>query len=131
MLRSPVSGKSAGSTHMQTDLFIGGKYVAPGGGNRFPDIEPATESELASVAMASETDVARAVDSAREAADNGPWPKMSAEARGRILNRMADLIESRARELGTLEARDVGKPVAECVNHDIARAAKNIRFFAA
>jgi len=116
---------------MQTDLFIGGKYVAPAGGNRFPDIEPATESELASVAMASETDVSRAVDAARDAADNGPWSQMSAEARGRILNRMADLIETRARELGTLEARDVGKPVAECVNHDIARAAKNIRFFAA
>ena len=56
---------------------------------------------------------------------------MSAEARGSILNRFADGIEKRARELGTLEARDVGKPISECVNHDVSRAARNIRFFAA
>ena len=55
------------------------------------------------------------------------------ECRGarRILDKMADGIEKRARELGMLEARDVGKPVSECVNHDVARAARNLRFFAA
>src|SRR5208283_4900467 len=47
-----------------------------------------------------------------------------------VLNKLADGIEKRARELGILEARDVGKPVSECVNHDVARAARNIRFFA-
>ena len=56
---------------------------------------------------------------------------MSAEARGKLLHRLADGIERRARELGMLEARDVGKPVSECINHDVARAARNIRFFAA
>jgi acyl-CoA reductase-like NAD-dependent aldehyde dehydrogenase len=116
---------------MQTDLFIGGSYVKPSDGGRFSDIEPATEGELASVAIASAADVDRAVAAAREAADNGPWPRMSPEARARILHRMADIIEHRARELGTLEARDVGKPVAECVRHDIERAARNLRFFAA
>ena len=116
---------------MQTDLFINGAYTAPAKAARFPVIEPATERELASVAMAGEDDVARAVAAARQAIDDGPWPKLSAEARGRILSRMADGIERRAQELGGLEARDVGKPIAECVNHDIARAARNLRFFAA
>ncbi len=116
---------------MQTDLFINGIYTPPVRGMRFPVIEPATEGELGSVALAGEEDVALAVAAAREAADRGPWPRMSAEARGRILNRMADGIERCAKELGTLEARDVGKPIAECVNHDVARAAKNLRFFAA
>jgi aminomuconate-semialdehyde/2-hydroxymuconate-6-semialdehyde dehydrogenase len=116
---------------MQTDLFINGAYTGPAGGARFPVIEPATECELASVAMAAEADVARAVAAARQAIDDGPWPRLSAEARGRILSRMADGIERRAQELGGLEARDVGKPIAECVNHDIARAARNLRFFAA
>ncbi len=115
---------------METGLFIGGKYVAPASGARFSDIEPATERELAQVADAGAEDVERAVAAARAAADLGPWPKMSPEARGRILSRLADGIERRARELGTLEARDVGKPVSECVNHDIARAARNLRFFA-
>jgi aminomuconate-semialdehyde/2-hydroxymuconate-6-semialdehyde dehydrogenase len=115
---------------MQTDLFIDGRYRPAAAGARFAVIEPATERELASVAMAGEEDVAAAAAAARTAADRGPWPKMSAEGRGRILNRMADEIERRAKELGTLEARDVGKPVAECVNHDVARAARNLRFFA-
>src|SRR5260370_9792190 len=115
---------------METNLFIGGKYVAAAGGGRFVAIEPATERELAQVADAGAEDVERAVAAAREAADHGPWPKMSAEARGRIIGRIADGIEKRARELGRLEARDVGKPVSECVNHDVARAARNLRFFA-
>src|SRR5580658_5308575 len=113
---------------METNLFIGGKYVAPSNGANFADIEPATERELAQVADAGAEDIERAVAAAREAADRGPWPKMSAEARGRVIGRMADGIEKRARELGRLEARDVGKPISECVNHDIARAARNLRF---
>jgi aminomuconate-semialdehyde/2-hydroxymuconate-6-semialdehyde dehydrogenase len=56
---------------------------------------------------------------------------MSAEQRGKLLHRVADGIDQRARELGTLEARDVGKPIAECINHDVARSARNFRFFAA
>src|ERR1700720_2871127 len=115
---------------MENNLFIGGKYVAPAAGARLADVEPATERELAQVADAGAEDIERAVAAAREAADHGPWPRMSAEARGRIMSRMADGIEKRARELGRLEARDVGKPVSECVSHDIARAARNLRFFA-
>jgi acyl-CoA reductase-like NAD-dependent aldehyde dehydrogenase len=115
---------------MQTDLFIGGEYRAADGAH-FADMEPATGDQLALVAAADSGDVDRAVAAAREAADHGPWPRMGAEQRGKILNRMADGIERRARELGRLEARDVGKPLAECVNHDVARAARNLRFFAA
>jgi aminomuconate-semialdehyde/2-hydroxymuconate-6-semialdehyde dehydrogenase len=116
---------------METRLFIGGRYVDAANSARFIDIEPATERELASVSSASEPDVASAVASAREAAHHGPWPRMSADARAAILGRFADGIEKRARDLGTLEARDVGKPVSECINHDVSRAARNIRFFAA
>ena len=116
---------------METRLFIAGRYVDAAKSARFPDVEPATERELAEVASASDDDVNRAVDAARDAVDHGPWPRMSAEARAGVLNKLADGIEKRARDLGMLEARDVGKPVSECVNHDVARAARNIRFFAA
>ena len=116
---------------METRLFIAGRYLDAARSARFPDVEPATERELAQVASASADDVNRAVDAAREAADRGPWPRMSADARAGILDKMAAGIEKRARDLGMLEARDVGKPVSECVNHDVARAARNIRFFAA
>jgi acyl-CoA reductase-like NAD-dependent aldehyde dehydrogenase len=116
---------------MESRLFIAGRYVDAAKSARFADVEPATEREFAEVASASADDVNRAVVAAREAADHGPWPRMSAEVRASILGKFADGIEKRARELGMLEARDVGKPVSECVNHDVSRAARNLRFFAA
>ncbi len=117
--------------HIETRLFIAGEYCDAQSRKRFSDIEPATGREIASIADAGPDDVARAVAAARDAADHGPWPRMSAEARGAILNRLADGIERRAKLLGVLEARDVGKPVSECINHDVSRAARNLRFFAA
>src|SRR5262245_51841670 len=102
---------------MHTDLFINGHYVQPRTGDRFDDVEPGTGRLLASVASADEDDVADAVAAARAAADDGPWPRLSADQRARILNRFADGIERRARELSVLEARDVGKPVTECKEH--------------
>ena len=116
---------------METRLFIAGRYANSSNSALFLDVEPATERELAQVASAGSDDVNRAVVAAREAAEHGPWPRMSADARAGIVGKMAGGIEKRARELGMLEARDVGKPVSECVNHDVARAARNIRFFAA
>ncbi len=116
---------------METRLFIAGRYVDAAKSARFDDIEPATERPLAQVASAGASDVDRAVAAARDAADRGPWPRMNADARAGILNKFADGIEKRARDLGALEARDVGKPLSECVNHDVMRAARNLRFFAA
>jgi aminomuconate-semialdehyde/2-hydroxymuconate-6-semialdehyde dehydrogenase len=116
---------------METRLFIAGRYVDASRSAHFPDVEPATERNLADVASADANDVNRAVEAARAAADSGPWPRMSADARASIMGKLAGGIEKCARELGMLEARDVGKPVAESVNHDVARAARNLRFFAA
>lgn len=116
---------------METRLFIGGAYLDSAPARRIADIEPATGRELAQIHDANAAEVASAVAAARAAADAGPWPRMPLEARAAILGRMADGIERRSRELGMLEARDVGKPIAECVGHDVARAAKNLRFFAA
>jgi acyl-CoA reductase-like NAD-dependent aldehyde dehydrogenase len=116
---------------METRPFIGGRYVESESPRRIADLEPANGGVLAEIRDGGADDVDRAVAAARDACDNGPWPRMPVEARAAILNRMDDGIERRARELGTLEARDVGKPVAECVGHEVARAAKNLRFFAA
>jgi aminomuconate-semialdehyde/2-hydroxymuconate-6-semialdehyde dehydrogenase len=116
---------------IRTQPFINGQYVTASSPGRFSDVEPATGEVLAEVSDCGADDVARAVAAAREAADRGPWPRISVDARAAILNRFADGIERRAQDLGMLEARDVGKPVSECINHDVARAAKNLRFFAA
>jgi len=118
-------------TPIECRLFVGGRYRDADSGHHFSDLEPANGREIATLADAGRGDIDRAVEAAREAADRGPWPRMNAEARAKVLDRMAAGIESRARALGVLEARDVGKPVSECVNHDISRAARNLRFFAA
>src|ERR1700686_2238594 len=93
------------NSEVETRLFIAGRYVDAAKSARFTDIEPATERELADVANASDDDVNRAVDAAREAADSGPGPRMGAEGRAGILDKMAAGIEKRARDLGMLEAR--------------------------
>ncbi len=116
---------------IETRPFVGGRHIDARERESFADVEPASGRELARVASAGPETVAHAVAAAREAADRGQWPRMSAEARANVLNRMADGLEKHARELGALEARDVGKPLSECVNHDVARAARNLRFFAA
>src|SRR6266481_9898495 len=115
---------------IENRLFIGGKYVEPQSGRYFSDIEPATGRELAKIPDAAPSDVDAAVGAARNAA-NGAWPRMGAEARAAVINRFADGIERRAKELARLEARDVGKPIAECLANDVSRAARNMRFFAA
>ena len=114
---------------METRLFVGGAYVDSASSRRIADLEPATGRQLAQIHEAVTDDVARAVAAARKAADNGPGRGCRvARLHHRSLRRCN---RTPRKELGTLEARDVGKPVAECVGHDVPRAAKNLRFFAA
>jgi len=112
------SAKTSSIIDMETRLFIAGRYLDAAGSRVSPSSSRRPSAKLAQVASGSADDVNRAVDAARDAADRGPWPRMSADARAGILNKLADGIEKRARDLGMLEARDVGKPVSECVNHD-------------
>ncbi len=79
-------------------------------GKTFPTINPATGEEICQVAEADAADVDRAVKAARAAFEHGPWRKMSAAERGRLLNKLADLIEKHADELARLESLDNGKP---------------------
>lgn len=72
----------------------------------------------------------RAVNAAREAFDNGPWRRMLPRERGRLLNKLADLIEKNADELAALEALDNGKPVAFARALDVDLVINNYRYFA-
>ncbi|MGO9242736.1 MAG: aldehyde dehydrogenase family protein [Bryobacteraceae bacterium] len=114
-LASPASEKSAAP--MTVRLLINNEWVESESGKTFADINPATGEEIAQVAEADAADVDKAVKAARRAFEHGPWRKTSASERGRLLYRLADLIEHNADELARLETLDNGKPVA------IARAA--------
>ena len=72
----------------QYDLFIGGRFVAPEEGRYFETINPATEEQLSSVALATQADVDRAVKAARKAY-SGPWSKMKAPERAKYIYRIA------------------------------------------
>lgn len=112
-------------------LLIDGQWT-DGSGNAFDTINPATGEVLTQVAAASADDVDRAVSSARRAFDNfaGPWRKMSASERGRLLWKLADLIEKNIDEIAELETLDNGKPIFESRYVDLPMVVDVFRYYA-
>jgi aldehyde dehydrogenase (NAD+) len=102
----------------RNELFIDGKFVAPKSGEYFKTLNPASEEVLAEVAEASAADVDAAVSAARQAYEK-VWSKMSGKERGRILFRVARILQERAREFAVLETLDNGKPIKESRDIDI------------
>ncbi len=114
----------------QTQCFIGGKWVDSASGKTFETIHPATEEVIAEVAEGDAEDIDAAVDAAREAFDHGPWSKMDARDRGRLMYRFADLLEEEADELAGLETLDNGKPIRDSRGADIPLVIDTIRYYA-
>ena len=94
-------------------LFIGGKFVDGTTDKTFPAINPATGETLCQVAEADKTDVDRAVKAARKALESGPWKKMDAAERGRLLFKLADLVVQHAEEFAALESLNCGKTITD------------------
>src|SRR5438128_6832912 len=100
-------------------LFIGGKWVDSVSGKTFATINPATGETICQVAEGDKADIDLAVKAARKAFEEGPWRKMSAAERGRLLNKLADLIEKNQEELAALESLDNGKPYRDAATADL------------
>src|SRR5215831_2175434 len=100
-------------------MLIDGRWVE--GSQSFDTINPATGEVLTQIAEAGASDVDRAVEAARRAFDSkgGAWRKMSASERGRLIWRLADLVERHIDELAQLETLDNGKPIFESRNVDM------------
>lgn len=111
-------------------LLIGGKWVPSVSGKTFETINPSTGEVICRVAEGDKADVDLAVAAARKAFETGPWPRMSAAERGRILNRLADLIEANKEELAALESLDNGKPVNDALAADLPLVIKCYRYYA-
>src|SRR5690348_14826954 len=92
-------------------LLINNEWIESEAGKRFSTFDPATGEEIARIAEADTADVDRAVIAARKALEHGPWRTMSASERGRLLTRLAELLEIHAEELAQLEALDNGMPL--------------------
>lgn len=111
------------------DLFIDGEFRPSKSGKRFASINPATESAIAEVTEADESDVDVAVKAARKAHDK-VWSKMSGGERGKYIYRIARLMQEQARELAVIESMDGGKPIRESRDIDIPLAAAHFFYYA-
>jgi acyl-CoA reductase-like NAD-dependent aldehyde dehydrogenase len=109
-------------------LYIGGRFVASASGRRFTTVDPSTGRNITEAAYAGPDDVTAAVEAAR-AAFEGPWGGLPAAERGRLITRLADLIECNAEELAELEALDGGKPITKTRTIDVPAAAAQFRYF--
>lgn len=89
-------------------LYIDGLWSASDGDVTIDVINPATEAVIGRVPQATPTDVHRAIDAARRAFDDGPWPRMSVRERARIMVRMADEMDRRFNELVRLNMAETG-----------------------
>ena len=109
------------------DLYINGRFEP--GAARFDSLNPATNAPWASVAQAHEAEVDRAVEAAWQAFHRPEWRAMTAGARGKLLLKLADLVEANASELARLETLDSGKIIRE-TRAQIAYVAEYYRYYA-
>jgi aldehyde dehydrogenase (NAD+) len=111
-------------------LLINGKWISAQSGAVFATIDPATEDVIAEVAEARAADIDAAVKAARAALEEGPWRLMSGAQRGRLLRKLADLIEQDRDNLVALEALDAGKPLAATRRQDLPAAIDCLEYYA-
>jgi betaine-aldehyde dehydrogenase len=123
------STQPASETPRKYKLFIDGKWVDAESGKTFETPNPATGATLAEVAEGDKADIDKAVAAARRAFE-GKWSKVSARDRGRMLYKLAQLIEAKSGELAALETADNGKPIKETSYVDLPQVVENFEYFA-
>ncbi|MGQ0636787.1 MAG: aldehyde dehydrogenase family protein [Planctomycetaceae bacterium] len=114
----------------QTKMLIDGQWCEARSGKTFVTYNPATEEKIAEVAEGDAPDIDRAAKAARKAFESGDWPKMDARDRGRLLNRLADLVEKNLDELAALETLDNGKPIRDSRAADLPLVIDCLRYYA-
>ncbi|MCU1352444.1 MAG: Aldehyde Dehydrogenase, partial [Acidimicrobiales bacterium] len=111
-------------------LFIDGEYVDAIAGETFETNDPATGQKIGDVAKAGREDAQRAIEAARKAFDEGPWPKMSGKERGAKLNQIADLLDAKSEKFAEAEARDGGGTIKKATFADVPGSSSAFRWFA-
>ncbi len=110
-------------------LFINGRFVDSVSNKTFAAINPATGETICQCAQADKADVDLAVKAARKALESGPWSRMDAAERGRLLFKLADLIEKNAEELAALESLNSGKVITDA-RGDLQGTVNTLRYYA-
>jgi aldehyde dehydrogenase (NAD+) len=110
-------------------LFIGGKWLDSASKKTFPAINPATGEAICQVAEGDRADIDQAVKAARKALESGPWKTMDAVDRGRLMFKLADLIEKESAELAALESLNCGKTITDSLG-DMQGVVNTLRYYA-
>src|SRR5260221_12424641 len=111
-------------------MLINGKWVDAVSGKTFPTYDPSTGEVLATVAEGDKADIDLAVKAARKAFESGPWHKMTASQRGRLIWKLGDLLDQHTEEFAFLESLDNGKPLTIARAADVPLAAELFRYMA-
>ena len=134
-MNSTTNTATSAARHVPSELptriqhFIDGDFTDSVDGETFDVLEPVTNSNYLQAAAGKKADIDRAVHAARVAFDEGPWPNLLPRERNRILNKIADIVESTDARLAELETYDSGLPITQALGQ-ARRAAENFRFFA-
>ncbi|KAI8930974.1 hypothetical protein NX059_011986 [Plenodomus lindquistii] len=121
-----------GRTWLQpTGLFIANEFVPSSSPtNKVNTIDPATEKEICSVAAATPQDIDKAVKAAKTALKDPSWKSLDVTERGRLMLKLADLIEENKELLATIDAWDNGKPYHIALTEDLPESFHTIRYYA-
>ena len=111
-------------------LLIDGKRVNSASGDTFEVLDPSNNKVLTRAPKGEKEVINRAVKSARNAFENGPWRKITVSERGKLLWKLADLIEQRSEEFAQLETLDNGKPLAIARAADVPLTVDHFRYYA-
>jgi phenylacetaldehyde dehydrogenase len=111
-------------------MLIDGKWVNAASGKTFPTYNPATGEVLTQVAEGDRQDIDAAVLAARKAFDSGPWSQMTPSDRGKLIWKLADLLEQHLEEFATIETLDNGKPLSIARAADVPLAVDMFRYMA-
>jgi phenylacetaldehyde dehydrogenase len=129
-VETPIHQKVLSFVGTPRKMLIGGKWLEAASGKTFPTYNPATGEVLAQVAEGNNIDVDRAVAAARKAFESGPWRTLTASERGRLIWKLADLLESHLEEFAQLESLDNGKPIGVARAADVPLAVDHFRYMA-
>jgi aldehyde dehydrogenase (NAD+) len=131
MMTTAAATPKAGSCNLEPGkLFIDGEFVDAVSGKTFETVNPATEEVLTTVAEGDAADIDKAVAAARRAFDDGSWIGLNARERGRMLYKLAALVDSHRDELATLETLDNGKPLFETTHVDLPQVIDVLEYYA-
>ncbi|XP_034987770.1 retinaldehyde dehydrogenase 3 isoform X1 [Zootoca vivipara] len=114
-----------------TKIFINNEWHESKSGKQFPTFSPSKAEKICDVEEGDKPDVDKAVEAAKAAFQRGSlWRQMDAVSRGRLLSKLADLIERDRVVLATLETMDTGKPFLQAFFIDLEGCIKTLRYYA-